>query len=464
MKTKKEKKLPVIIGAGITGMCISRELSRAKIKHVMIGDLMIDDKPKLGESMNESASIDFLQDYADFSECYFDKNEICFYDKELVMYLNLQGSKGHSFYDIYEKLGFESDTEYASMVHVDRIQFDKLIYNDVINSKYVTQVVGVKVSDIKYDSKTDEIKAVVLDNGEILESSFVFDGTNHIRLLSKLLNIDTEIFDKPRRVIHTHFGEHNKEGVMHCCKNPDFCSEKWMHGTNIVRMYKEVEGIDAVCWAISQGGYISVGASIDLEQSKLLDNQDVIDKVVVAYKDRGIDIKQYYKGQKEVMVVPYTQHFISKKLHGKNWLLAGGTAVQAWFPSGSNISISIIAAKIAPKLISGDSSEWLKMYEKVCENLKTLHFNYDRFCSGFCKKKSDMAIFGKGIFSSGNKRMAQYALARNDQSFHDIAKSLSVTDIPEYAVLAKELRVGKSLKKDQRKTIDKLREKLLSII
>jgi len=148
---------PVIIGAGITGMCISRALSKQGIEHIMLGDPSVNDTPKLGESMNEAASIDLIQEYAEFSQYFFLKKEISFYSRDTVALLNLRGKEGHSFYDAYNRLGFSPQTEYANMIHIDRLGFDRALFNQVSASSYCTIIPNLKVTELAYDDNADTI-------------------------------------------------------------------------------------------------------------------------------------------------------------------------------------------------------------------------------------------------------------------------------------------------------------------
>lgn len=459
-----DEPIPVIIGAGITGMCISRALSQHRIKHVMVGDLMVNDTPKLGESMNESASIDLLQEYSEFSEYFFVKKEINFYSRDTVAFLNLRGKKGHTFYDAYERLGFNPKTEYAHMVHIERLGFDRALYGQVSSSPYCTVIPKHKVTALDYDEQTDVIRKIDLENGEKLFPSFVFDATNHVRLLGKLLKIDAEIFDKPRHVFFTHYGHFgNGNGSGSTCSTGACGDEAWRHATNIVRAHKDIDGIEGVCWCIPEGAYISVGISVDSKDAVNYTKEEAVDLLNQAYRRRGIDYVRSFPERREIVEIPGTRHFIHNKIHGKNWLMAGGTACQIWFPSGSNISISLLAAKIAPKVLQSDPVEWLQIYQQINSNLAKLHGSYDRWVRDDCRSLAELGLFAKDIYSFGNRRMALYALVRNGKEYADVAKKMSTSEIPKYAMMSQEVRVIKEADLPQQtRKLDEARSSLFA--
>lgn len=426
--------IPVIIGTGITGLMISRALTKAQIHHVMVGDPMIGDTPKLGESMNESASIDLLQEFSEFKEYFFDKKEINFYSGNLVALLNLRGKKGHAFYDTYERLGFNPQTEYASMIHIDRLGFDRALYEQVSQSPFCKKIPKLKVTKLDYDEATQTIRKVILEDGQELLASYVFDATNHVRLLGRMLNIEAEMFNEPRDVFFTHY---RQTDLSHDCK----VGEPWQHATNILRLEQQTDGVDGVAWCIPEGSYISVGVSIDSKDVGDLSKEAILDLLDQAYQRRGLDYRKVFGERREIVAVPRTRHFIHKQFVGKNWLMAGGSACQIWYPSGSNISISILASKIAPKLIKEDAGKWLQIYQQITTNLAKLHWSYDRWCSGKCTSRRELGLFARDIYSYGNKRMAIYASTRNGPEYETVAKEVAASEIPDHAMLGQELRI-----------------------
>ncbi len=447
------KKIPIIIGAGITGMCISRSLSQAQIPHIMIGNLMVDDTPKLGESMNESASIDFLQDYSEFKQHYFVKNELNFYSGETAALLNFKGRNGHTFYDAYNRLGFNPGTSYAHLIHLERLGFDRQLYEQVSMSSYCQVIKDVQVKSLDYSDDGENIGKVYLSDGQTFTPSFVFDATNNARLIGRLLNIEVEIFDKPRTIFFTHYCAKHEQNSKISEK------EHWKHATNIVRANQQIDGIDGICWCIPEGDYVSVGISVDAEQAKSFTTELALKLVARAYSRRGINFIDCFSKNRQLMKIENTRHFMHKKVHGQNWLMAGGSASQIWFPSASNISLSLFAAKIAPMVFDHNPVQWLDVYKQINNNLAKLHQSYNTWVYGDGKSLATVGVFARTIYSFGNKRMGLYALVRNGEQYADIARKISTSEISQYALMNREIRVLKEQDLSmQTERIDKARE------
>lgn len=165
------------------------------------------------------------------------------------------------------------------------------------------------------------------------------------------------------------------------------------------------------------------------------------------------------------MKIPKTEHFRYKKLSGSNYLIAGGAAAQIWFPTGSNISLSLISAKLAPMVLNSNPKEWLKVYEDVVVNLSSVHKNYDLWIRGKYNRLGEVGNFAKAIFSSGNKRMALYAVVRNDKKYRKRAQELSKANIPDHALLRTEARVKKeSNLSRQIEVVNESRDKMKELV
>ncbi len=455
------KPMPVIIGSGITGMFISRALSEQQIEHIMIGEPVTNDVPRLGESMNEIASIDLIQQYPEFSDYFFVKREITFYHKDKVALLNLRGKKGHTFFDAYDKLGFNPQTEYANMIHIDRLGFDRAMAASIKASPYCKIIPNVQVTGVEADVTGDTVSKLNLNNGQQLLCSYVFDATNHIRLLGQQLKLDAEVIDSPRYVFFTHYCR-DKADMDHC-----LCGDEipWLHATNILRLHSDIDGIDGVAWCIPAGDYVSVGVSVDGEQGKTFEREQVISLLNQAYARRGLDYLSLFPHRREIVLVPGTRHFYYHKIFGKNWLMAGGAAAQFWFPSSSNLSISLMAAKIAPKVVMGEAEKWLDVYRNVTLNLEKIHWVYDSWITDKCENLTDLGLFAKAIYSTGNRRMGLYAMVRNGEQYYETAKQMSQSDIPKYAMMSQEIRVmNEQNLAEQTNRLAQARESLMAFI
>src|SRR5690348_16767788 len=82
-------RLPVVLGAGITGMAISAKLSEAKTHHVVVGAPPPNRPPKLGESMEVLSSVLLDEMFPDLHEHFVSKKAVFFYTHGAVMGANL---------------------------------------------------------------------------------------------------------------------------------------------------------------------------------------------------------------------------------------------------------------------------------------------------------------------------------------------------------------------------------------
>ena len=90
-------------------------------------------------------------------------------------------------------MGFESPPE---LLDVDRIGFDRALFDQVVANEHCTHV-DTRVEAVEYDRDTDTIESVSLQNGETFDPDFVFDCTNAIRLLGRMLQVPVEWLGTP---------------------------------------------------------------------------------------------------------------------------------------------------------------------------------------------------------------------------------------------------------------------------
>lgn len=334
--------MPVIIGTGITGMAISRSLSKKKIKHLAIGTPPHPSRPKLGESINGEGSLDLEELFPEFSQYCFPKKNIVFYTGNLVTRCDLDTSMNSIFSAFFKLTGFK---EFKHLFHVDRIGFDLALFESVTQNEHC-RFLEQKVTDIIYDRDRDEIQKLVLDDGSIIHPSFVFDATNHVRLLPKKLEIPCHFFSQKQRIFFTHYRRPNSQ---FCCSDRQDKTASWSHSTNLLKLCQELDGIEGMAWCIPLGSYVSVGMSINAEKYDLSDREAIalLDR---AYKQRGIDYRQDYAQETEIISVQ-NQYFKHERAGGTNWPLAGGTYSQVWFPTGSGVATSLYTARFADRFL-----------------------------------------------------------------------------------------------------------------
>ncbi|MGK7926839.1 MAG: NAD(P)/FAD-dependent oxidoreductase [Spirulina sp.] len=400
-----QESIPVVIGTGITGMAISRTLSEKKIKHFAIGTPPNPDRPKLGESINGEGSLDLEELFPEFSQYYFPKKNIIFYTGKLVTRCDLDPSIHPEFATFFKLTGFKV---FKHLFHVDRLAFDLALFESVTQNEHCI-FIDRKVTDIIYDRDRDEIQEIEFDDGSRVRPSFVFDATNHVRLVPKKLNIPCHFSSEKQRIIFTHY--RHPDYQLGCAENKAK-RESWSHSTNLLKLCQEWDGLEGMAWCIPLGDYVSVGMSMNAEKNERSD-REVMELLDRAYQKRGIDYRQYYSQETEI-VSAYNQYFIHERAGGANWLLAGGTFGQVWFPSGSGVATSLYTARFADRFLKFPQKT-RQQYEKFMRQFLPSHDVHDRIISSDLKDLTyrQMYQWTDSLLTASLLRICTYARSRN---------------------------------------------------
>ena len=393
---KNTQEFPVIIGSGLSGMAISDWLTRAGIKHIMLG-APPNNLPRLGESIDPAGTLELLRYYPEFEAYYYRKAWISVLLGDYATSCNF----GQNFGRIVglKMLGFSSPSEF---IHVDRIGFDHALFQKVDASEFLTRVETL-VDVVDYDSKSDKITALHLANGETLRPSYVFDCTNHVRLLGKALNLPLQSISAPQRVVFNHF---HAAGDAPMCDSVEL---EWLHATNILRLYEDIDGYNGLAWLIPLGKYVSVGVSIPKGDNDLADDE-IMDLLATAYARRGMHYIDLFPNPAQQLSVPYQQYFFHDRAYGKNWLLAGPSYGQVWFPSSSGVGAALVAGYIAADIIKSPD-EVGQLYQDYIIGLMESHTIFDRM---ILKHHSEMTpelvkVESNRIVTENVKRVARLA-------------------------------------------------------
>ena len=402
---------PVIIGAGLAGMAISDRLSRANISHILLG-AGPNTLPRLGESLDPAGTLELLRSYPEYKQFYFKKRWIsvfvgdyataCKFDQSLTRILALR------------MMGFRSP---AQFVHVDRIGFDQAFWERVTADPCCLRIES-QVVDVEYDTAADEINTLRLENGQQLSPAYVFDCTNHVRLLGRALELGVKRISKTQRIVFSHY---------HASAELDqarWFDVEWKHATNIVRMYRDMDGANGLAWAIPLGSYISVGVSMPQGDNEL-PAEEVLALTLDAYHRRGMPIGDTFTDRREVIDIPRQEYFFHERAYGANWLLAGPPYGQIWFPSSSGVGAALVAGAIAPVILDRPAQVG-QAYQGYVLSLMESHHIFDRMIERHYSsmtrdlvKKESNRIVGENA-----KRVARLALIQNSRLYAPFARAL----------------------------------------
>jgi flavin-dependent dehydrogenase len=354
--------LPLVIGSGLTGLSISHELSRASIDHLVIGRRP-DMSPRLGESLNLEGTLLLWEMYPQLSRFFFRKRDALGYFGEYEVLCDFQVAESAVSRTIFRSLGYTPATEF---IQVDRLGFDAALWDLATSSEHCT-LLDAAVADLEFDEASERFTSVRLADGTVLRPSYIFDATNHGRLLGQRAKIGYRTLGVPQRVAYTHF---------HLAPNAPRDAEPWELATAVVRLLPESDGVDAVAWCIPLGDYVSVGVSASATESAL-DDETLMERTALAFARYGVDFRRRYSNRVELKALHHS-YFAYDRAAGPNWMLAGPSYCQVWWLAGAGVGTALAAAQLAPKLLQ-DPRRWGAEYDRYMQQLLPIHETFDYF-------------------------------------------------------------------------------------
>jgi flavin-dependent dehydrogenase len=360
--TADHARIPIVIGAGLTGLSISYSLSRAGVDHVLIGRRP-DASPRLGESMNLEGTLLLWEMYPQLSRFFFPKKQVLGYCGDYEVVCDFDVAQRAVSRAVFRALGYAPVDQFLQL---DRIGFDAALWDLVVASEHCT-VHDAQVTQLDFDAAADAFSRVLLADGTALRPSYVFDATNHGRMLGQTAKLAYRTLGDPQRVVHTHF---------HLAPNASGDAEAWELTTAVVRLFREADGIDAIAWCIPLGDYVSVGSSMSATESEL-PNAALLDRVATAFARYGVDYRRRFSAAAEVKGLRHS-YFVYERAFGANWLLAGPSFCQVWWMASAGVGTALAAAQLAPKLLD-EPARWGAEYNRYMHRLISMQETFDYF-------------------------------------------------------------------------------------
>lgn len=349
--------LPVIVGTGLTGCAISRSLSRAGIRHLLVGPRPLDEGARLGESLNLEGSLDIVDYFPEMKELYFAKTAVTAHVGDMEVRCDLNMQRGAASAAFYRALGYPSPPD--AFLHIDRKGFDTAIFEAVVADPRC-QHVDALVEEVDYDRASDRVRRLGLSGGLEVAPITVFDATNHVRAVARHLGLELEILGVAQRSVYGHF-EHD---------GPQSCDESVWHSTHVVRLEPAIDGLDGLAWYIPLKGLASIGVGVDIDEQR--PDRELLGLTYAAIERRGIVPPGRFRFPELVRSLPYYRHFLHDRAYGANWMLAGGTFCLMWFAAAAGISSGFSAANVAPHFIR-EPARYGALYELLLKNLRSPH-------------------------------------------------------------------------------------------
>jgi flavin-dependent dehydrogenase len=329
-----DQRLPVILGGGLTGLAISRQLSAAGVVHVLVC-APPGERPRLGESLNAEGSLEAQRQFPQHARFFHDKQRVAlFYGDDAVSFDAIRSDATPAW---QAAAGYPGDVR---LMHVERIGFDQALYEEA-----VAHTCCLRLDDqaVAVDARPggDRIHQVRLASGRTLPASYVFDATNHLRVVPRSLGLAQKIIGEPRRVVFAHYARDPKS--LYAATPP------WLRATSLLRLQAKRDGVDGLAWCIPLGQYVSVGIGVDPATTSA-NTELLLQWTERAYATRGIAVRDAFPARSAPVDLRY-QHYDHPRCFGINWLLAGPTCCQVWFPSAAGVGSGLLAARLAPDLL-----------------------------------------------------------------------------------------------------------------
>jgi hypothetical protein len=362
---------PVILGSSLSGLLVSLSLSRAGVEHVLVGGDEPAAVPRLGEALTDCASPELWRLFGrDFPDCFYYKSHISIMNGDFATLIQLANPR-RSPEAVQRYTPKKGKPGYPwlgqGLFHLDRIAFDRAVYHHALAQKPCT-FIAAKIERIELDG--DRVTKIHHSGGVIEDPKYVFDASRG--LVAEALQMKQRDLGPPQRVVFTHY----RRGEV-----DTHAPEWWRHGTNLLRLDRAFDGIDAMAWLIPIGKTLSVGFSFDAGGEHGNDDAaSLMELLERAFVRRGLDFRPFYPTQFAPIQELRHRYFVRERAHGANWLLAGGGFVNIWFPSSTGLWTATAAAGMAPRLVEDPSLG--KLYEKYMRGLVKLHALWDELVRG----------------------------------------------------------------------------------
>ena len=290
--------------------------------------------PRLGESLNAEGSLEIARQFPALARYLFDKQQVAlFFGEHTLAFESIQAYAAPAYYELF---GYPPT---VPLLHVDRIGFDRELFEAAVADAHCLHVQG-RAAALDYRPNADRIDAVELASGQRIASSYVFDATNHARFVARRLGVRLTRIGEPRRVVFAHYRATDRK--------PD-APRPWTLATSLLRLQTHTDHVDGLAWCIPLGDYVSVGISVDPAKTRA-NPELLLDWTDKAYATVGIDVCGAFTARGTPVDLRY-EHYTHARCYGRNWLLAGPSCCQVWFPSAAGVATGLTAARLAPDLL-----------------------------------------------------------------------------------------------------------------
>ncbi|MEB3260942.1 MAG: hypothetical protein VKP63_09985 [Cyanobacteriota bacterium] len=356
---------PVILGAGLTGLAISRALARQGVVHVLVGQPP-GDTPRLGESLNAEGSLELQRQCPDLRRFFHPKRQQRLFFGEHVVRVDFLPLWTGRCQDLL--MGLPPEVE---LLHLDRVGFDAALFESVVADSHCT-FLNDRAKAVAQRQGRDRVLAIELASGRRLACNYVFDATQAGRFLASQLGIARSLIGPKRRVVFAHY--HRDQAAMDHGEGNDGADDpSWLQATSLLRLEADSDRIQGLAWCIPLGEYVSLGVSVDPEtttqQASVL-----LDFLEKAYERRGLAVRESFP-QRGHPLDGIHAHYNHDRCAGSNWLMTGPTCCQFWFPAAAGVASGLLAARLAVDCLRDPDAA--SQYQRYLNGLAAAHGKLD---------------------------------------------------------------------------------------
>ena len=315
----------VVLGCGLSGMAISRALSRGGIEHVLVGRAPRA-VPRAGESLDLVATVLLRRLFPELEQLLLPKKSVTTVLAHHSFVCPLEVTRRGPAHWLLPALGFSTP---ECLDHVDRAAFDTAMFEQVASSPHCRHTDAWVADGVAHDAGSGRIERMVLSDGLALAPRFVFDASGMARVVGRQLGGAFRKLGPRQRTLMCRLP----------LDGPPSPNEQWRYGTALLRLYRDTDGVDASTWCIPVGDAVSIGVTRALD-APALDDGDLLERALRGWRRLGRALPE------PTGPAPAFEHEHGHlpRAWGPNWLLCGPAHGAVWWSSTTGIGQGLAAA------------------------------------------------------------------------------------------------------------------------
>lgn len=306
---------PVIIGTDLTGLLVSVSLSNAQVPHTLISSPSSTSAIRHGETTSMVGAVVMAKAFPELARYVYAKKFGIVRAGDLMAELDFSHP---SIRPMKALLNHMLGIPFTYPLQIDRTAVDVALFEKATGEPYCTYI-DADVEDLDFDADLDTIVHVVVADAGPVATSHVFDATGQPALVARKIGLERRELDEPFRVIQAYYG---RNGAVSPTYTPD---ARWHDELNIIRLYKQEYGVNAIAICIPLGDQISVRVSAPCREMDA--NPDMSDEALLALgaaalRRHGIPVQDGFPSRLRCCAATDEQ-YIYARAYGANWLLTG---------------------------------------------------------------------------------------------------------------------------------------------